>query len=751
MKKIALLLALLVLISALGVSFSSAQETPLVISNVAWYSENSTVQPVPGMNNVPLILTFENSGPSIYNFTAYIYLKEPFSYGYVINNTQTTEKTVISLPEFTTGSKLEIMQLVNISPNARNGVYVENLFAYGKYSDSYPMENLSTTFFLPLDGNVNIFVASSYIGENGQILNPVPGENPVPFTIVIGNSGNEPVTNVTFTFNPKFPFNGNAHKSIITVIPEYGYVPLTFMVNFSKNVKNGNYLQKLQFSYYNVTGSTSFNFSWCENYSISVLGSYLGYNGNFINGIGGMKNIPLTLEISNSGTDYVSNVSFVYSPEYPFQGLTQKKHFPVLAPFQVETLAFIVSIENSTLDGIYNQTLKEIIGNNVSDVEFSVQINGYSNVIVDGSFLNISENIVPGPGMKDVPMSIIISNVGNTILTNVTFTFNPEYPLCGHEQVLNVPALPEYTPVTLTYIVNILNNASNGIYIQKIHYNFSGYNGTLKFSTSLLGYSNISIQGYYLNPSYVYTNQTFNAVTFSVINSGNSPAFNLTVQATSSMKIVNTPLNISILPPHMLVNYTVYYNSPSNPGIYYINFHFGKREISVPVNVIQSPMLLVKTNFPSLTPGDSKVQVTFYLDNKGPGTIQSMEVHFLYPEVLDLYVSSDNPLGGLFLNNVTLASVKPGENFTLPYIIDVADNAVPGKYSAELVFIIMENNTLRPILETFYFTFQISAPFFSTSGSSGILSLSNVTIIILVIIIIALVAMYIRQVRMKKS
>jgi hypothetical protein len=128
-----------------------------------------------------------------------------------------------------------------------------------------------------------------------------------------------------------------------------------------------------------------------------------------------------------------------------------------------------------------------------------------------------------------------------------------------------------------------------------------------------------------------------------------------------------------------------------------------------------------------------------------------MQVHFVYPEVLDLYVSSDNPLGGLFLNNVTLASVKPGQNFTLPYIIDVADNAIPGKYTGELVIIIMENNTIRPILETFYFTFQISTPFFSTNGTSGVLTLSNITIIILVIIIIALVGMYIRQIRKKKS
>jgi len=752
MKKIAIFLAILVLVSAFGYSLSSAEVTPIVVSGAYWFSENSTMQAVPGMNNVPLFLTVENNGPTIYNFTAYIVLKNPFSYGSIINGSEQMQKTVINAPELPSGYKIQIMQLVNISPEARNGIYIENLFAYGKYSTSYPIENLSTTFLLPLKGNVNIFVVSSYIGQNGQLLNPIPGENPVPLTLVLGNSGNEPVTNVTFTYMPSYPFYGNAQKAILTAIPEYGYVPVTFMVNFSNNVRSGYYLQKIQYTYYNDSGSTTFNFTWSENYSISILGAYIGYSGNVINGIGGMKNIPVSIEIANTGTEYVSNVTFIYSPEYPFYGLVQKKQIPLIAPFQPELLTFVVSIANGTLDGIYNQTLETIIGSNLSRMEFSVQINGYSDIIVDGSFLNISSgDLVPGPGMRDIPINIVISNIGNTNPTNITFTYSPEYPFYGQKQELNIPVLPEFKPITLTYFVSIFSNASDGVYQQEIHYDFSGYYGIVKFSTSLLGYSNISIQGYFLNPSYVYTNQTFNAVTFSIINSGNSPAFNVTVQARSSMEIVNTPMNISLLPPHLPLNYTVYYNSPSLPGIYYIYFFAGNKEIAVPVNVIQSPVLSLKSNFPTLTPGESKVQVTFYLENRGPSTIQSMQVHFVYPEVLDLYVSSDNPLGGLFLNNVTLASIKPGQNFTLPYIIDVADNAIPGKYTGELVILIMENNTIRPILETFYFTFQISTPFFSTNGTSGVLTLSNITIIILVIIIIALVGMYIRQIRKKKS
>lgn len=750
MKKIAILIAFLVLASTFGISLSSAGNSEIVVTGVNWFGSNSTEEAVPGMNNVPLFITVVNNGPTIYNFTAFIYLKYPFSYGYVINNTKQEEKTVIALPELPSNYKFQIMQLVNISPYANDGIYVENLFAYGKFSQNYPLQNLSTSFYIPLEGNVNLFVSGAYIGENGQVINPVPGENPLPLTLILGNSGNSPVLNVTFHFIPSYPFYGNDQKTIITAIPAYGYVPITFMVNLSQNIKNGYYPEKILFEYYNVSGALTFNFTWSNYYSISVIAAYVGYGSNIIEATGGMRNVPITIEIMNSGTEYVSDVNLTYAPQKPFYGQVQNVNLPVLAPFRQESIVFFASIENGTDGGIYNQTLLMEINSFNKNLNFTIDLNGYSSIMVDAAYIDLNgTGIAAGPGMKNVPLTVIVSNGGNAMAGNITFTYIPSYPFYGNIQSVSLPALPPLEPLSLTFIVSIYGNASDGLISQMLSYSYCGYSGKIIFHTGIYGYQNILIQGYFKNPAYVYTNQTFNTITFYVVNAGTSPAYNVTVYAASSMNIVNTPLNIAVLPPHVPLNFTIFYNSPQKPGDYVINFFAGNRSISVPVSVLQSPVISVIPNFPALTPGASKVQITFYLVNHGPGTVQSMQIHFVYPQVIDLYVSSSNPLGGLFLNNVTLANMNPGYIFTLPYIVDVADNAVPGSYSGELVMLIFENNTNRPILETFYFTFQISAPFFSTNGNTGIITLSNLTIIILVIIIIVLVALYIRQVRKK--
>ncbi|MEM1724813.1 MAG: hypothetical protein QXW71_03450 [Thermoplasmata archaeon] len=739
MKKIISIFAILLLVFTLWSSISTA-ESPLIVTNVYWFGSNSTVLPVPGMVNAPLYVEIKNEGQTIYNFTAFIYAKPPFSYGYVINNSQVQEKTVIRLPQFNSNSTITIFQLLNISPEAKNGIYVMDLFAYGSSTFGGTVQNLSTTFYVPLEGNIHLFVAGSYIGVNNNYINPLPNQNPVPFTIIVGNSGNSPVTNISFSFTPKYPFQGNTVKELVTGIPAYGYTQVTFMVNLLPNLKNGVYPEELNYSYLTVNGNISFNFTWSNFYNITVVDAYIVSPG--FQAAANMKNIPLIVEVMNIGTSYVSNLSVNYMPQYPFYGNAQTDNISIIGPMQKIPLDFIVSIYNNTTVGTYKQQIKFTIENSTEIQNFQVSLTGYTNISVLSSYL-VMQTFVPSPGTHDVSLNIITANEGNTDATNVTFIYQPTYPFYGYLQKLEVPVLPPFTPVTLNFVVNIFNNSTDGIYIQKINYILNGKMQNSIFYVGIYGYSNLQVQGYIKNPPYVFTNQTFNSITFSIINSGNSLAYNVSLSVNSTMEIINTPFTISILPPHLIFNYTVYYNSPSLPGIYYITLKIGETTFSVPITVLKEPYIQVRSSIPVLSPGESKVQVTFYLKNKGPGNIQMMQIHFLYPQVIDLHVSSSNPLEGLMLNNVTLESLNENESYTVPYIIDVADNAVPGQYNAKLVMLIFENISTKPLIETYTFNFNISTPLFST-GSNALISLSNLTIFILVIIIIALVFIMLR-------
>ncbi|MBD6955504.1 MAG: hypothetical protein ACP5GE_05955 [Thermoplasmata archaeon] len=730
-----------VLILALSFNSVGTSGSQVAVTDVYWFGENSTLLPVPGMVNAPLFVTIKNTGSTIYNFTAFMVLSFPFSYGFIINNgTKVKEKSIISLPEFPSGGTVTISQLVNISSEGGDGIYLENLYAYGSTTSGGVPVNLSTEFLIPLQGNIHLFVANSYIGINGNAINPLPGQNPVPYTIIIGNSGNSPATNVTLKFNPGYPFYGRNMTQTITAIPQYGYSQVTFMVNLYPNIKNGSYPEMIQISYYNVSITINYNFTWSYSIDFSVLGAYLVSQG--FQAMGGMNSIPLLVDLMETGTSYVSNVSVRYTPSYPFYGNTQFKNITLIAPMQSITLPFYVSINNGTDDGIYYQNITVFWGSVVRVLQFQVYITGYSQFISTGSYF-ATGSLAPIAGMRDIPLNVIISNSGNAPATNVTFTYIPSYPLYGEKQILHIPIIPPYQPLTLTFIVSIYNGTKDGTYEQSIAYSFSGYSGNIKFSSLIDGYSEINIQGYVKNPPYVFTNQTFNSIRFSIINSGNSLAYNVSIYANSSLQIVNTPFTIPSLPPGIPINYTLYYNTPQTPGDYEITLHAGGGIIRVPVRVLSPPYIKVSDSIPALTPGESKVQITFYIQNEGPGNVQALQVHLVYPQVIDLHVSSSNPLGGLMLNNVTLTSLNENSSFTLVYIVDVADNAIPGHYTGELVFLLFLNNSVKPILETHTFTFSISSPFFST-GSSGLITLSNLTIFILLAVIIALVFLLFR-------
>ncbi len=719
MKRIITLMAITILLATLGGNFTVA-ESPIVVTSTYWFGENSTLLPVPGMVNAPLYVEIRNGGSTIYNFTAYIYLRSPFSYGYIINNSAVEEKTIISIPQFAQGSTLKIMQLVNISPEAKNGIYQSYLFAYGSTSIGGTVQNLSTTFLVPLEGNVHLFVAGSYLGSNGVYVNPIPGENPLPLTLIIGNSG-------------------NSSKQIVTAIPSYGYVQVTFPVKFYSNVKNGTYTESVNFSYLTVEGTINFNFTWSNSYNVSVLGAYIGSTS--FQATGGMLNIPLFVEIMNTGTGYISNLHIFYNPTFPFYGSAQSIEIPVVAPLQQLTLNFLISIYNHTSPGIYKQEIIFMAGNYTARENFNIFVTGYSNITVLSSYLSPSP-YPPSPGARNVALNIIVANYGNAPETNVSFKYTPTYPFYGSSQLFNVPVLLPYQPVTLNFVVSIYENSSDDLYWQEITDIHDGK--LLKFQVGIFGYSNIQVQGYSENPPYVFTNQTFNSITFSIINSGNSLAYNVSVTTISNLQIINKPMLIAVLPPHFIFNYTVYYNTPSKPGIYNISLYVNNNKTVVQINVLKQPYVKVKDSFPSLVPGESKVQVNFFLKNMGPGNITMMHVIFLYPQVIDLHVSSSNPLEGLMLNNVTLEAFNENDSYTIPYIVDVADNALPGQYTAKLVMVIYENISTKPILETYTFTFTISTPLFST-GSNALITLSNLTIFILVAIIIALVFIIIKK------
>ncbi|MGC8584531.1 MAG: hypothetical protein ACP5RZ_00760 [Thermoplasmata archaeon] len=741
-RKILTIFAILVILGSYFVGFLSNAGTPVFEIKTEWFNGNSSLLPVPGMTNVPLTINIKNLGPTLYNVTLGLNLSYPFTHGYIIkNNSEIEYNPTINIPEFSENGNISIFMLVNISSNARDGIYEEYVYINGSYSPTFPRDNITESFLLPVEGYINLLPVAMYPQmENGYII---PNMNPYPVNLILENNGNQPVTNVTLTLIPSYPLYGKNVTEKISAIPEFGYVNIKFLTNLYDDIKNGTYAEKIYYSYYNVRSYFIANLTISGSYSFSASG-YFGLPDNMMNPAPGQKNVPFTVNIINTGTMVASWLNITVMPSYPLLGNNVNFSIPEMMPGQKIPLTFLVSISNSVNEGFYYFSVYI----NMKNLSWKINaeylfLGNYSIVPLYGTLLTNS-SLLPSPGMNNIPIIFYVSNNGNSPIENVTFTYTPSYPFIGVTQKITVPAIPPFEPIKLVFIVNISQNATNGYYAQKIDYTYAGIKNALIYSVLIPGYSKIKVSSYYLNPLYVYQNQTYNILRVFIVNEGPSPSFNTTIYSTSEMDILTGGLNLTMM-PGMILNYTVVYDSPNTPGIYPLFIHIDKSIYEINITVYPKPNIKIMDNIPSISPGQSKVQITFEMENEGPGAIELAYVHVILPDIIQLHVSSNNPLGSLFINNLTIFNILPGQYFKIPYLVDVEDSAIPGKYTGELILFAYTNSTLRPLIYSFPFIVNVSTPFFSTNGNNATLNLSTLTIIILVIIIVALVGILIRQ------
>ncbi|MGC9122730.1 MAG: hypothetical protein ACP5IB_01465 [Thermoplasmata archaeon] len=741
-RKFLSILGIFLLISTYFIGFPSNASAPVFSIKPVWFNGNGSLMPVPGMYNVPLTLYVKNLGPTLYNVTIGVNLTFPFSMGYLIkNNSYLKYNSFINIPEFPQNENISLFFLINISQSAKDGIYIENLYVNGTYSPNYPRINLTQQFYLPLEGYINLIPVAMYPETfNGYII---PDSNPYPIDLILENDGNQPVINLTLTLIPSYPLYGKSVYEKISAIPAFGYVKIQFLSDIYYDIKNGTYPEKIIYSYYNVKSYFIANLTISGSYSFSS-NAYFGIPNNPINPAPGQKNVPFTINLINTGTMVGYSLNISIYPVYPLIGNIQNFSINVIYPGQEIPLTIIVSVENNIKPEIYSLPISITMKNISININAKYIYDGYYSLKPLFSNLFTNNSIIPGPGMNNVPINFVLSNIGDVPIDNVTFYYTPTYPFLGKAQKLEIPIIIPYQPIRLTFFVNISRNATSGYYQQFINYSYMGMNGILNYTVLIPGYNKLVLSTYFFSPIYIYQNETYNILHAIIINEGNSPAFNVTIYSTSSLEILNGGLNLTIM-PGMVVNYTVIFNSPDEPGIYPIFIHINKEIYEINVTVYERPSINVIYNIPNVSPGQNKAQITFVIENNGPGTIYMANIHLILPNIMSLHVSSSNPLGALFLNNITIFNIQPGETFKIPYLIDVEDNANPGKYDGQLLLIVYKNNTMKPIIYSFTFNMIVSTPFFSANGNNATLTLSNLTIIILVIIIVALIGILIKQ------
>jgi len=323
---------------------ATAPSGTVSVTGVSWFSPNSTNQAVPGMDNIPLFVTFFNA-QALTNVSVHVnltaYAAGVFSYSYIIGPDKQVNE-VYNFPALPAQSTTTVEQTVNISGNAPNGIYVENLsFSYGNSTTTYYG---NASFNLPLAGSVNIVSPTAYFGSQSSPIAGTPGMSNVPVTVMLENTGTAAATNVTVSYAPSGSLSGLAQHTTISAIPSFGVIPVTFIASVSDNATvTQAYSQNLTVSYYGTSHKVQFLLPITGSSKLSIINYFTNPPVIFQD----EKFISLTLVTENSGSSFAKNVS-VSLASSRFDVLTNPYNLSYYPSGSIQHFTFLISAKNYT-------------------------------------------------------------------------------------------------------------------------------------------------------------------------------------------------------------------------------------------------------------------------------------------------------------------------------------------------------------------------------------------------------------------
>ncbi len=224
-KLIVSALAMLALFGALGtmgVSHASTPGfTPVAVTNAYWYSANSTELVSPGSNYTPLFVQFTVAGDFSYvnaSVNLSYYSGSPFSYSY-INGPNVQQRSYYNITAPTPGQSVTIMQLVNVSSLAKQGIYEVALQVTTNATPSTPS---NSTFQVPVLGTPDLTLVNYF--TNPPVI--YQDQKFITLTAVVSNTGAGPAKNTQFWVN------SSAFTSM-TAPYNVAYMPSGYLENFT--------------------------------------------------------------------------------------------------------------------------------------------------------------------------------------------------------------------------------------------------------------------------------------------------------------------------------------------------------------------------------------------------------------------------------------------------------------------------------------------------------------------------------------
>jgi len=565
-KMFGVLLTSLFILSMSFVAFSL--QTQANVNLIAYAHVSQLI--APGMSPVPLTFTIVNLGMPLFDVNITPLSVYPFTVYEYYNGTEN-----ITIPELSTGSSVNVTFLYKVSSNASNGVYKAYIEITGKLPNG-TLISKNVSVAVPILGYVRVS-AQSIWGSLSSPLVVTGGENNLPLTIILVNTGNVIASNVSILLKSQFPVKFETSSISVGYLPIGQPVEVTTYASIYPNASEGVYTVPIQVEYFDGVKQTvnmTVDINGYTNFSISTV---WGSINSPITVSPGETQVPLTFIVRNLGDVNVLNVSLSFTSEYPLY-FTQKSAYIGIIPAGGYNYATVtVNVYSNATPGVYYIP--------VTIHYFQTKTVLYAPVVIYSPNITINAFTIPPqlfPGYYDVEVRAIVINYGSALANNVSVSISSPFPVVS-QSVFDLGALPQGVPANITFLINIPNDTTPGYYYFNFTVKYDGGKYVKSVKIEIYPKANLQIVNVYyssLNPGASNV-----PITITIKNVGNATAKNVRAILGSSnviypyvsssnplMALTASEVFLGDIAPGQEVNitYDIEVSSGANPGNYTI-------------------------------------------------------------------------------------------------------------------------------------------------------------------------------------
>jgi len=396
--------------SALGAPAVYASSNNVYVAGSAWGSQSSPLAVEPGSTNEPFSVYIANPNTAeITNVLVTLNLSFPFSSpirGLTEDGvTMVSENTSFISP----ASSEPVIFYLNIAANGSDGVYV--VPASVNYTLSSANYTFTTDLQIPVTTYADLRVQNAYWGSPAEPSLASSGLRNGNLILNIQNLGDSTAFNSSVTIYPVAPFYYNSpnETAYLGVVPAGDVVPAQFTLSINANTTTGLYPLNVSIRYNNgMISSQIVSVPVSGAADIIIQGYEVGQPGMFP----GNQNVPISIELMNSGNVTANNVQVSLGAQSPigtaYPGSTSIEIGSV-PPGEPIPITFYVDVSSAASSPLpFNVPVYVYYGGENYTHMIPLEVDSQANFSI--SYYN---NAYLSQGASNTKFALLIQNFGN--------------------------------------------------------------------------------------------------------------------------------------------------------------------------------------------------------------------------------------------------------------------------------------------------------------------------------------------------